>query len=266
MTDDTYNHGSNTSFLENRKEMNKYLEKDKSLAVKNDLQVTKTEERVTNNRLIMNIAFHIIIFICSSIMTWIKVKLFLLREAYENHDNIIYFSLMHFKFYKRETNEFFTFPYQCAFVQIDGDVRKCLLQEHCNIYNLANIFEFFKFEICNEFSTIKFFGIIVIFNNPVVYDFAILWEYFGFRKRVDYFVITYEKNKFKKLREMDSKEYLTIVFYKIRDDFLFIWVFGLLLLYYNYLPRIKIYMDRSFAYIYNGWLDWELFTSSEFVL
>ena len=151
-----------SSFLENRYDSSNYLDKDKSLAIKNELQATLTEEKITNNRLLMNICFHFVIFILTTIMIWIKLDLFYTREAFEGHWNYIYFSILDFSYYNVQTRELHTFPYPCAVIQQTGDLRKCLLQDYCKIgLDIPNIFEFFKVEICNEFSALNFFGIFV---------------------------------------------------------------------------------------------------------
>jgi hypothetical protein len=156
-----YFQGATTSFIENRENNSNFLDKDKSLALKNEQQVSLMEERITNNRLLMNIVFHILIFIFSTVLIWIKVKLFFGVEAFEGHHNVIYFSILNFSFYNISTHEIYTFPYPCAVTETIGEVKKCVLQDYCNNLQLPEIFEYFKFEICNEFSTINFFGIFV---------------------------------------------------------------------------------------------------------
>jgi hypothetical protein len=163
MADDTAFQGITTSFIENRQESDNtnYLEKDKSQVMRNELQATIMEERITNNRLMMNIVFHVLIFIFSTVLIWIKIKLFSNVEDFEGHHNMIYFSVLDFSYYNVDTCEIYTFPYPCAVTQTIGEAKKCVLQDYCNTLQLPNIFEYFKFEVCDEFSTINFFGMFV---------------------------------------------------------------------------------------------------------
>jgi hypothetical protein len=161
MSDETFAQAT-SSFIEQRGEKS-YLEKDKSLVMKNELLVSLTEERITNNRLTMNIFFHFLVVISTSVIIWQNINLFSTREVIEGHNNKLFFSILDFSFYDIQKNAVFSFPYSCATEQVFGEIKKCLLKESCVRRDIhqPNIFEYFKDTLCQEFHTLAFFGIIV---------------------------------------------------------------------------------------------------------
>jgi hypothetical protein len=164
-SDDKDVFGLSSSFIENRGEKT-YVEKDKSLAVRNELQMTLTEERITNNRLIMNILFHFLIVLFTLVMVYYKVFLFTIEQIVPEgrERNIISFSILDFAFTDASKAETFSFAYSCAYKKINGDISKCKIAAHCipkGQPEFENIFDNFKDNICDEFNTLSGFGIFV---------------------------------------------------------------------------------------------------------
>jgi len=158
----------NFSSLENRL-VEKNLEKDKSLAIKNVIQQSINEERIANNGLLINLVLHLAIVLLTSIIIWGKLNLVITYENGGVQKNRLRLNVIDFSFFNVTDSSISEFDYDCiSKVNINDTYGVCHVDNSCN--GLKEIMILFRDNICDDFIFLKYFGIIVKFNY-IVSDF-----------------------------------------------------------------------------------------------
>jgi hypothetical protein len=148
----------NTSNLENRL-VDKNLEKEKSLAVKNALKQSMIEERLANNALKISVALYILIVIILQSILWAKVNI---QELVISEDKKFFFNFVDMEFINSTSD--ISISYNCIFPNENG----CHVNLECDIPN--EIVGLLKKDQCGEFQYMNFFGVAVIIINIVYYS------------------------------------------------------------------------------------------------
>ena len=151
----------NYSSLENRL-VEKNLQKDNSLAIKNAIQQSINEERIANNGLFLNLMIHLAIFVVSSIIIWGRLNLVINNQSHIINSNRLRFNLIDFSFYNNTDRSSIEFKYNCISKVNMNETYACYIDKTC--MGLSEILLLFRENICDEIDYLKDFGIVVKIN------------------------------------------------------------------------------------------------------